>query len=390
MKKNKKIVIVGGGIIGASIAWHLCKKGYQPTIIEKNFVLDKGSSGACEGLMFLQSKKPGIHLNMAMKSIDLFEAIQKDLDIDIEFERKGGIVLIHSKREMEILDTYIAKQKASGADIEMLDAKTVKEMVPEVAYDIKGGSFSKNDAIVNPLNLTHGFLQACIKMGAVLHQNCKITAIDTKGGVVRVVKTTKGDFQADLVINAAGAYGANIAKMVGLDVPLEPRKGEILVTTAKRKILNYPLLSATYIAAKYDPEIAAKGTGFAIEQVPNGNILIGSTREFVGFNRDSTIKALQSITASIAHTLPGLGNLNIIRDFAGLRPYTPDGLPLIGEHEKVKGFFFACGHEGDGITLCAITGKVVSEMINEEEVEFDMSHFHPARFDKKGKKNDKL
>jgi len=383
LNKNKKIIIIGGGIIGASIAWHLCKRGYAPLIFEKNYVLDEGSSGACEGLMLLQSKKPGIHLDMAMKSIDLYEDIQKELEIDIEFERKGGIVLIHSQREMEILTDYVAKQKENGAIIDMLDANTVKSMVPQVADDILGGSFSKNDAIVNPLNLTHGFLQASIEMGANLFQNTKILDIKTRDSSVTEVETSEGSFEADLVINATGAYGASIASMVNLDVPLKPRKGEILVTSPKRKLLDYPLLSATYIAAKYDPEIAAKGTGFAIEQVPNGNILIGSTREFVDFDRESTVKGLQSITSSISKTLPGLGDLNIIRDFAGLRPYTPDGLPLIGEHHKVKGFFFACGHEGDGITLSAITGKVVAQMIDDVAPEFDMTYFDPARFDEK-------
>jgi len=150
-KINKKIIIIGGGLIGSSIAWHLCKLGYKPKIIEKEYLLDAGASGACEGLMLLQSKKPGLHLNMAMKSIEIYKEIEKELEIDIEFKRTGGIVLIHSKREMEILKDYVVKQKKSGADIEMLTSQEVKSMVPQVADDIQGGSFSKSDAIINPL-----------------------------------------------------------------------------------------------------------------------------------------------------------------------------------------------------------------------------------------------
>jgi len=386
MPKTKKIVIIGGGIIGASIAWHLCKKGYTPTIVEKENLLETASSSACEGLMFLQSKKPGIHLNMAMASIKLYDDLEEELGVDLELEKRGGLIIIHSKREMEILTDYVKRQNESGANIEMIDAKTIKEMVPQVANDVLGGSFSRDDSVVNPLNLTHGLLSAAVKKGATIKQNCEVTQIKTFNNIVQSVVTNKGEIEADLVINAAGPYGAKISNMVGLDIPLKPRKGEIMVTAPQKKVLNYPLMSATYIAAKYDPEIAKAGTGFAVEQVENGNILIGSTREFVDFDDKSTIKAIQSISRGIEKTLPGLGKLKIIRDFAGFRPYTPDGLPFIGEHKKMKGFFFACGHEGDGITLCAITGKIVSEMIDGIDPEFDMQNFNPARFDNQGDK----
>lgn len=386
MPKTKKIVIIGGGIIGASIAWNLCKRGYTPTIVEKENLLETASSSACEGLMFLQSKKPGIHLNMAIESIKLYDDLEKELGVDLELEKRGGLIIIHSKREMEILTDYVKRQNESGANIEMIDAKTIKEMVPQVAEDVLGGSFSRDDSVVNPLNLTHGLLSNAVKKGAVIKQNTQVEDIVLENGVVKKVVTNKGEIEADLVINAAGPYGAKIASMVGLDIPLKPRKGEIMVTAPQKKVLNYPLMSATYIAAKYDPEIAKAGTGFAVEQVENGNILIGSTREFVDFNDKSTIKAIQSISKGIEKTLPGLGKLKIIRDFAGFRPYTPDGLPFLGEHEKVKGFFFACGHEGDGITLCAITGKIVSEMIDGIEPKFDMKNFNPARFDNQGDK----
>ena len=386
MPKNKRIVIIGGGIIGASIAWHLSKRGYAPTIIEKENLLETASSSSCEGLMFLQSKKPGIHLNMAMESIKLYKELQEELGVDLELERQGGLIIIHSQRELEILTDYAKKQNESGANIEMLDAKTVKEMVPQVAHDVLGGSFSRDDSVINPLKLTHGLLSGAVKNGATIKQNTEVLDIVVENGSVKKVITNNEEIEADLVINAAGPFGAKIASMVDLDIPLKPRKGEIMVTAPQKKVLNYPLMSATYIAAKYDPEIAKSGTGFAVEQVQNGNILIGSTREFVDFDDKSTIKAIQSISKGIEKTLPGLGKLKIIRDFAGFRPYTPDGLPFLGEHKKVKGFFFACGHEGDGITLCAITGQIVSQMIEGEKTAFDMENFNPARFDNEVKK----
>lgn len=379
----KKIVVVGGGLIGSSIAWHLCKLGYKPVVVEKDFILENGASGACEGLMLLQSKKPGIHLDMAIDSINAYEKIDKELSSDIEFEKTGGIVLIHSKREMEILQEYVNKQKKSGATLQMLSCNEVKKMVPQVAQDIQGGSFSPNDAVINPLCLTHAWHEDIKTRGGEIIQNCEVLDIELDKNVVKKVITSNAQIDADIVINATGAYGAKIAKMVNLDIPITPRKGEIMVTRAKSEpILKYPLLSATYIAAKYDPEIAKSGTGFAIDQTKHGNILIGSTREFVEFDKSSTMKGMGSIAKSITKTLPYLKNISIIRSFAGLRPYTPDGLPFLGEHKKVKGFIFACGHEGDGVTLGAITGEIISKIIDNQEIKYDMNYFDPARFDK--------
>ena len=236
MPKNKKIVIIGGGIIGASIAWHLCKSGYTPTIVEKENLLETASSSACEGLMFLQSKKPGIHLNMAMASIKLYDDLEKELGVDLELDKRGGLIIIHSKREMEILNEYVKKQNASGANIEMIDAKTIKEMVPQVADDVLGGSFSRDDSVVNPLNLTHGLLSGAVKKGATIKQNTIVKDIILEDGVVKKVITNNGEIKADLVINAAGPYGAKIASMVGLEIPLKPRKGEIMVTAPQKKV----------------------------------------------------------------------------------------------------------------------------------------------------------
>lgn len=379
----KKIVIIGGGLIGSSIAWHLCKLGYKPTILEKDFILENGASGACEGLMLLQSKKPGIHLDMAIDSINAYEKIKKELSSDIEFEKTGGIVLIHSEREMEILQEYVGKQKKSGAILQMLSCDEVKKMVPQVAHDIQGGSFSPNDAVINPLSLTNAWHEDIIKRGGEIIQNCEVLNIELDGDEVKKVITSNGKIDVDLVVNASGAYGAQIAKMVNIEIPITPRKGEIMITRAKSKpVLKYPLLSATYIAAKYDPEIAKSGTGFAIDQTKHGNILIGSTREFAEFDKSSTIKGMNSIAKSITKTLPNLKDIKIIRSFAGLRPYTPDGLPFLGEHKKVKGFIFACGHEGDGVTLGAITGEIISKIIDNQDVKYDMNYFDPARFDR--------
>jgi sarcosine oxidase subunit beta len=136
-----------------------------------------------------------------------------------------------------------------------------------------------------------------------------------------------------------------------------------------------------YIAAKFDPKIAeAGGVGFAVEQTANGNILIGSTREFVGFDKHTTYEGIHSIASNILRVIPEIESLHIIRAFAGLRPYTPDGLPILGKVESVDGFIMAAGHEGDGITLAPITGEMIARLVAAKAAPFPFNDFRLERF----------
>jgi glycine/D-amino acid oxidase-like deaminating enzyme len=146
-------------------------------------------------------------------------------------------------------------------------------------------------------------------------------------------------------------------------------------------MLKHCLLSAKYIQAKHDPESAKRsGTGVSIEQTGNGNFLLGSTREFVGFDRSTTWEAIKGIAHRTAQVIPRLRQLHVIRTFAGLRPYTPDGLPILGQAEGTEGFFVAAGHEGDGIALAPITGELMADLIVDGRSPMDLQDFRLERF----------
>ncbi len=142
------------------------------------------------------------------------------------------------------------------------------------------------------------------------------------------------------------------------------------------------MISAKYIAAKYNPDIAkGSGEGISVEQTKNGNFLLGSTREFVGYDKRTTTKGLQHIAAKTAGIIPALRQINVIRAFAGLRPYTPDGLPILGPVENISGFIMAAGHEGDGIALSPITGELIAQMIATGKSDISLKAFRLSRFD---------
>ena len=380
MPTKSEVVIIGGGVIGASVAYHLAQEKIKAVLLEKNDFA-AGSSGACEGFVLMQSKKPGLHLQLALASAARFPALSHELGSEVEYEEKGGLVVIETQAEMDAMHIFVKKQKECGVDLTFLDREQTKEMEPALSEHVMGSTYLATEGQVNPFLLTRAFLRAAEKAGAVVCPHTLVTGIELNHDQVRAVVTNRGKIQTNTVVNAAGALAAEIGRMVKQNIPITPRRGQVLVTEAMPPFIKRCLLSATYIAAKFNPAVAeAGGMGFAVEQTANGNVLVGSTREFAGFDKRTTYQGLNAMAAQILRIIPRLKDLHVIRAFAGLRPYTPDGLPILGKVEGIQGFIMAAGHEGDGITLSPITGQMIAGLIAGRETPFPLDQFKLERF----------
>jgi glycine/D-amino acid oxidase-like deaminating enzyme len=374
------VVVIGGGVIGTSIAYHLAQKKVCVTLLEQGD-LASGSSGACDGFVFMQSKKPGVHLQLAMESKRRFERLKAQLPISIEYKSKGGMVVIENEAEFEAMHSFVQKQQKIGLDVSLLDVKQARKLEPNLSSKIKGATYSPSDGQVNPIALTHGFALGAKQHGAEIFTNACVRAITVAGNRVRSVDTDQGQFETDIVVNAAGVYSLEIGKMVNLQIPIKPLRGQILVTEAIEPILDHCMISARYIATKFKPELArSESGGISIEQTSSGNLLLGSTREFAGFDNRTTLEGLKKIAARTSKIIPRLKQLNIIRSFAGMRPYTSDGLPILGPVDEVEGFIMAAGHEGDGIALAPITGELIAQMIVDGRTDIPLTEFRLDRF----------
>jgi sarcosine oxidase subunit beta len=378
------VVIIGAGIIGTAIAYHLARPQVRPrlqvTVVESGDIAS-GSSGACDGLVFLQSKKPGIHLELAMESRRRFHRLARDLPIPIEYKSTGGMVVAETEAEMAAMAQYVDAQQAIGLDVTLLDTDGARRLEPHLSPKIAGASHSPLDGQVNPIALTLGFARGAVDRGVRILTGTRARGIETSAGRVSAVATSAGRINTDLVVNAAGAHAAAIAALAGLRVPVKPRRGQIIVTEAHPPLVGRCMISAKYIAAKFDPELAkGDGGGISIEQTENGNFLLGSTREFAGFDKSTTIEGLHRIAAKTTRIIPALDRLQVIRAFAGLRPFTPDGLPILGPVAAVPGFVMAAGHEGDGIALAPITGALIAQTIATGRSEIPLDTFRLERF----------
>lgn len=378
---NADVIVIGGGVIGASIAYHVAKRKVSVVLLEKGD-LASGSSGACGGTIFLQTKNPGTHLELALESSKRFVHLEHELGFGFEYQRNGGMIVIEREEELRALKQFVEKQNKTGLDVSLLDPKQARELEPSLSDKILGATFSPLDAQVNPIFLTFAFIKAAQDLGAKILAHTRVTGFHRTSNRIESVKTDKGEIQTGTVVNAGGVYAAEIGALLDLAIPIKPRRGQLVVTEAIGPTISRCMLSAQYIAAKFNPSLAQKGGGVSIEPTARGNFILGSTREFVGFDKSVTLAGIFHIAKQVSRIIPCLNTLNFIRVFAGLRPCTPDGLPILGTIKGLDDLVMAAGHEGDGIALAPITGEIIADLLVDNRTSYPLEEYKLERFDR--------
>ena len=386
--KTADVVVIGGGVVGTAIAYFLVRNNMDVILVEKG-AITAGTSGRCEGDVLVCDKTPGFDSRLTRLSQDLFPEIANELDYDIGWTQKGSLLAIENEAEMEAAKTLCSQLAAEGLPVRILDNYEVHEDEPYLAPDIVGGLETDCDGSLNPMALAYGLVNGAKKLGAKVLTHRAVTGIglDNNGCVERVV-TEGEEILSKRVVNAAGVWAAEIGKLVGLDIPIKPRQGQMLVAertfpVARRKVMEFGYMMAKFDSQGYvrqvTPEMKKYGVALGFEPTEAQNFLIGSSRRFVDMDTSCHIDVLRAMAQRAIRFFPVIKDIKIIRSYAGLRPFTPDHLPIISETE-VPGFYVAAGHEGDGIGLSLITGKLISQMICGEQTSVTTAPLKLSRF----------
>ena len=378
---NPDVVVIGGGIIGTCCAYYLAREGLKVTVVERGEICSEASK-SCQGHLFLW-ELPEINIRLAKESKKLYRQLNEEIEADIELRNTGSISLAENPEGLETLKQTVKELRSAGVECEILDSKELLKREPNVTPEITGAGFFPEDGQVNPLLATIGIAHAARQLGAELKTETEVTGIELSQDKSKVtgVRTNKGKISSNYVVNAAGAWSGLIGEMAGINIPVVPRKGNLMV------VENVPddfmsckiIIASGYLdSLKGDNKVAVAAN---VQQTQCGNILLGSSREFAGFDKEVNPDVISRIAAGCIKFFPVLAGLHTIRSWAGLRPYSPDMLPIISD-SPIEGFYAATGHEGVGITMGPVTGKLITQMITKKPTVLPVGELSVNRFAK--------
>jgi sarcosine oxidase, subunit beta len=350
------VVIIGGGIVGSSIAWHLTNAGCKSVlVIERESSQGKGSTGKSMGGVRAQFSTP-VNIQMSLYSIPFYARFQEVVGHPADYRPQGYLFLATKDSHLAYLRDNFERQKKLGlTTARLLPADEIRTMLPQLRWDdILGGSFCSTDGFVDPYSVMNGFMASAADHGAALWKKTEVTGITTNPRGAFNVETTRGPVATRTLVNAAGAWSAQIANFVGIDLPVEPLR-RMLVPS--EPFSDFPHSS---------PMVIDMSTGFHFRPEGRGFLLAwNDPEETPGYKTDFEPSFIEKILIHAANRVPAFENLpiNPKRAWAGLYEMTPDHHCVLGPVATVPGFFLANGFSGHGVMHAPATGKIIADVV---------------------------
>ncbi|MGD1991725.1 MAG: FAD-binding oxidoreductase [Anaerolineae bacterium] len=352
-------VIVGAGSVGLPTALYLAQAGLQPLVIDQFASPGQGSNKAAIGGIRASHSSPS-KIRLCLKSLEVFSSWEETYGDNIEWYQGGYTMVAYREREERLLKDLLDIQHRYGLDIDWLDKDDLLEVVPDLNPEhLIGGTYSPGDGSASPLRTAHAFYTQAKQRGARFHFGERVTGIIRRRGKVVGVRTDRGGYATETVINAAGAQARSLAQMAGLDVPVTPDSHEAGITEPVAHFLE-PMV--------VDLRPADGSKNYYFYQHAPGPIVFCITPDppIVGTDRRETSVFLPMVARRMVGVMPKLANIKVRRTWRGLYPMTPDGFPIVGRARELEGYIYAVGMCGQGYMLGPGVGDLLSRLVCHE------------------------
>lgn len=353
------VVIIGAGSVGAPTAWAMAKAGVKVLVLDRFPSVGQGSNKAAIGGVRATHSDPA-KIRLSLRTIEIMSTWQEAYGHDIEWKSGGYVFVAYAPREEKTLRDLLEVQRAYGLSIDWYDARELLKIVPDLnPRGLLGGTYAPRDGHCSPLLAAHAFYDQAVREGAAFRFSERVRGIEVRGGRVRAVRTDKGEYGADVVVNAAGPWAAEVGKLVGLDHPVRPDSHEAGITEPVAHFLD-PMV--------VDIRPAPGSANYYFHQLASGQLAFCITPDppIWGEDRRETSAFLPMVARRMIELMPRLVNLRVRRTWRGLYPMTPDGSPLVGWAREVDGYLLAIGMCGQGVMLGPGLGELLARMVTDD------------------------
>jgi glycine/D-amino acid oxidase-like deaminating enzyme len=373
------VAVVGAGIVGTAVARELAVRGVAVTLVDRAGI-SEGTTGRGEGNVLCSDKEAGPELELTLHALAVFDELEARLGDEARIMRKGALIVHPEAATWAAEPARLERLRAAGVVGELLAPDAVRALEPALDGPLHGASRFPLDLQCDPVRIARALAREAAAAGARIRTGCAVERIAVRGERVTGLQTADGPIDAAAVVLAAGPWSAALAESAGLRLPLVPRRGQLVRLRAPRRdLVRHKVVDGSYLGSVLSAD-AGLQLSTVVETTWDGDVLVGSSRERRGFDLTVDPAVSDAMVARAARLFGTLPALERAGEWAGLRPWLPDHRPAIGASAAVPGLWVATGHEGAGVALGPVTGRVLAQAYCGEPVLVDLCPFSPDRF----------
>jgi len=392
--REAEIIIIGGGMAGSATAYHLALHGRDVTLLERGEIASEASGQNMGGLGGAGwGNMPNLLSYLTMGSLEIFKELQVDMGYDMEFRQTGSLTGIHTEEQYNLFEDRVVRQRSDGYDGELLTPREARAIEPELNPDLLGVMYLPGRGQADPVKSTRAFAQAAETAGASIDTGQNVTAIDDEGNGEYSVRTDRAVYRCRTLVLAAGSWCGPVGKMLGLEIPIKPIRGQMWATESLPPRIFHTLSSAesSFVWSRDNgaddstpPNLTHKDNlrmtrHLYGRQRKNGEIIFGGDREDVGYNTTPDPEGIEVNRGHAADVVPFVANLPIARTWAGLMPFSLDGSPIIGKIPLRDNLYIVSGLASSGFGRGPMAGRLAAEYIHTGHMPHVLAESDPAR-----------